>query len=218
MDPVAPVGSVTAPLMNLPPSPVGTRPLDPAVLERLPPPPPRPRPSAGPALRRTRQGMVAVDGNSIWDGLNAAVAGADETTDWRRGTDSLSETDPTESAARAERARAAWRRKNRIETLRQLIAKLKVKMATLGLRLQKLGKQLGVLQGKLAVMRGKLSAAINAKASPELIASLKARIKGLEDQVVRMTQDISTGEYQMAQFTEAMGAATTELDALLAAG
>jgi hypothetical protein len=221
MDPIAPIGSGTTPLLSDYQA-RATRPLDPALLAML-----KPMQQQGgtarvvPSGRRGVRGTVVIDGNPTWSALNAALdsAGGGEEEPLTRptpqrearalngmgallearalnGTGTLRETPEglDEMDARLKDAK----RRFRVATLVKNIRLTKGKLSKLGKRIEIYRMDLRSLKASIMGARDSLRVAIFNRADAATVSNLSANLQRLEvayGRLERMVGDL-TAEYR----------------------
>lgn len=225
MDPVAPVGSGTTPLVSDYRA-RGTRPLDPAMLAMLNPQPKTGTARVVPSGRRGVRGTVVIDGNPTWAALNAAMEGAfageeeplqrPVTPQQARVAGATGVLNPAEAVDEMEVRLNVANRRFRVATLVKNIRITKGKLVVLGKRIEGYRMNLRGLRASLMAAKDGLRVAIMNRADPGTISRLTGNLQRLElayGRLERVFND-ATVEYQL--LSSALIEFETELSILLA--
>jgi hypothetical protein len=212
MEPIAPIGSGTTPLVPYYQA-RGTRPLDPAVLAMLKPAPQQTGTArVVPSGRRGVRGTVVIDGNPTWSALNAALdsAGGGEEeplmspTRQREaralnGTGALRET--PESLEEMEARLKGAKRRFRVATLVKNIRLTKGRLSKLGNRIEIYRMDLRSLKASIMSARDSLRVAIFNRADAGTVSKLSATLQRLElayGRLERVLGDLTTEYGQLS--------------------
>ncbi len=223
MDPIAPVGSGTTPLVSGYQA-RGTRPLDPAMLAMLKPAPQQAGTArAMPGGRRGVRGTVVIDGNPTWSALNAAMEGAGgvdedplQRMNEQRQARVVRTADNPEGLDEMELRLRAEKRRLRVATLVKNIRLTKSKMGSLGKRIEIYRLDLRSLRATIMSARDGLRMALFNRADPATITKLSANLQRLEVSYGRLERMLGDASAEYQKLEVALVGFEAELSLLLA--